>query len=306
VRQAITHALPLRVEMRAFMRVMRHRSEQFDIIHLHGVFWPPLLALADAAAAALGKWLVVKITGEAERDWALLEGHAGTLAALQRAAAVVTLIPETQRFFEKRLPDVRVELIPNGVPLPSLGASRSSMNQATVLYVGTLKREKGLDVLLRAWVRVPERARLVIAGDGPERAPLEKLAAELGVGTRVDFLGMRSDVPDLMRAAEVFVLPSRSEGMSNALLEAMSFALPCIATRIPGSADLLQDKVSGLLVPSEQEDAMAGAIAEVLVNRELAARLGTEARADVEASHSIGPIARRHQALYRETIEMGK
>jgi glycosyltransferase involved in cell wall biosynthesis len=140
-------------------------------------------------------------------------------------------------------------------------------------------------VLLKAWRAVRERvptARLILAGDGPQRPQLELLAAELGIADAIEFAGLVGDLRALFAAAYGFVLPSRYEGMSNALLEAMAAGMPCIATRVSGSEDIIIENESGLLVPPEDPAALASALVTILTDHQRASSLGREARARVE------------------------
>jgi glycosyltransferase involved in cell wall biosynthesis len=135
-----------------------------------------------------------------------------------------------------------------------------------------------------AWRAVRERvptARLILAGVGPQRLQLELLAAELGIADAIEFAGLVGDLRALFAAADGFVLPSRYEGMSNALLEAMAAGMPCVATRVSGSEDIIVDNESGLLVPPEDAEALASALVAILTEQERASSLGREARARV-------------------------
>src|SRR5262249_14595967 len=140
-----------------------------------------------------------------------------------------------------------------------------------------------INVLIRAFARISERipdVRLACAGWGPEEQALRALARELGLAERVSFLGVRDDVPELLRAASVFVLPSAAEGLPNALLEALSVGVPAVATNIPGTDEVVRDEVEALMVPVDDEAALARAIERVLTDRALAKRL-------VSAGHEL-------------------
>src|SRR5262249_9884403 len=149
---------------------------------------------------------------------------------------------------------------------------------------------KGIDVLLHAWKRMMStsaewrehlKPRLRLVGDGGLRPQLEIMATELGIQDSVEVLGSRSDVVDLLQQAWGFVLPSRNEGMPNALLEAMACGLPCIATRVSGSEDLITDGLNGILLEPEEPVQMAYALRSLIEDSELAQRLGQEGRATV-------------------------
>ena len=167
---------------------------------------------------------------------------------------------------------------------------------------------KGVDVLLHAWGRLMQaplewRAGLTpilqVVGDGPLRSQTERIAAELGIVDCVEFLGSRTDIVDLLQQAWGFVLPSRWEGLPNALLEAMACGLPCIATRVSGSEDIICDGLNGLLVEPEQPAELAEALRRVIQDAELAQRLGMEGRATVVRSYQLRHVVEQCVALYR-------
>src|SRR5581483_10223518 len=170
----------------------------------------------------------------------------------------------------------KIVWIPNGVDLAAFSLERRE-EPGLVLYVGRLNAQKRLDVLLRALAQVPA-ARLELAGEGEEEAPLRALARSLGLEARVHFLGVRSDVPALQARAQVFCLPSASEGLPNALLEALAAGTPAVATDIQGSRDVARPEREALLVPPGDEAALARALARLLEDRALAARLALAGR----------------------------
>lgn len=185
----------------------------------------------------------------------------------------------------------RIALLPNGVdPAHYQDIAEHSVYQSapgahqTVVCLARLSYQKGQDTLLQAWRLMQERmppARLILAGEGRSRAQLERLATGLGVADTVEFAGLVRDTKSLLAAARVFVLPSRFEGMPNALLEAMAAGLPCVATRVSGSEDIIVDGQSGLLVPPDDPEALASALLTILTDPQRAHALGREARARV-------------------------
>ncbi|HZU99567.1 MAG TPA: glycosyltransferase family 4 protein [Planctomycetota bacterium] len=172
-----------------------------------------------------------------------------------------------------------------------------------VLFVGRLDEQKRVGLLVRAFARVivqaPE-ARLAVAGSGPALDECRALAQTLGIADRVAFLGARADVEALQRAASVFVLPSVSEGIPNALLEALACGTPCVATDIPGTRDLVAHEREALLVPVDDVDALAGAIVRLLRDRELSMRLVAAGRARIESEFEIERVAEQYAALFSE------
>lgn len=181
-----------------------------------------------------------------------------------------------------------------------------------VLCVARLEYAKGVDVLLRAWSlmlrlssnwRACLRPRLRLVGDGSLRGDLEHLAAELGILESVEFLGTRRDVAELLQHAWAFVLPSRWEGMSNALLEAMACALPCIASRVSGSEDVIEQGKNGLLVEPEQPQQLAYALRLLIENTDLARKLGWGGYETVLAHYQLPSIAQHCLAVYHYLLE---
>jgi L-malate glycosyltransferase len=178
-------------------------------------------------------------------------------------------------------PRRKIDVIHNGVALDRLRrpvdrALRLQLCGGTdrpiLLTTARLTPQKGVDVLLRAAVHLPD-VRSVIAGDGPERLRLEAEARSLGLGDRVLFLGERSDVPELLAASDVFVLSSFCEGLSLSVLEAMASAKPVVASAIRGTDELVVDGESGLLVRPGDPEALAHAVRRVLDDSSLGARL---------------------------------
>lgn len=180
-----------------------------------------------------------------------------------------------------------------------------------VICVARLEYSKGIDVLLHAWgrmLRAPAvwraglKPRLRIVGDGTFRPQMEHIASELGISESVQFLGLRTDIVDLLQPSWCFVLPSRWEGMPNALLEAMACGLPCVATRVSGADDLISDGVNGLLVEPEQPAEMAEALRKIIEDADLAQRLGLEGRATVVREYQLISIVEQCLDLYRRLI----
>ncbi len=206
-------------------------------------------------------------------------------------------------------PDQTIGVVPQGADTAGIAAKTTYETRDTVelLTVGRLALHKGLDVLLTALTQVaPDvRWRLTIVGDGPERAALQAQAACLGVADRVSFKGWatRESLPEIYRGADVFLLPSREEGMANVLMEAMCAGLPSIATRIAGSSEAVVEGETGWLVPSEDAPALARAIERL--GREPAARerMGRAARARVETTYSWPVIADRWLDIVERIIQ---
>jgi len=171
-------------------------------------------------------------------------------------------------------------------------------DEFAVLFTGRLSRQKGLDILIEAIALISIKdAVLIIAGKGSERKALESLAAKLGVTDRVRFLGPLPDTVRLYHAADVFVLPSRDEGLSNSLLEAMSVGLRVVATRVSGSSEAVEDGVTGFLVEPGEPLPLAGATEKAALDRD---HMGSEARRRALERYSICGAAGRYIGIYRK------
>lgn len=233
-----------------------------------------------------------------------------TRTFLYRAKAVaIVLSTRTQRYLKEHgFDQLEVERIPNGVdvvrfhPAPAVSPEEEQKKNLRVICVSRLRHEKGNDVLLQAWHLVQKQkpeARLILVGDGPSEAQLKRLARELNILESVEFAGQQSDIPAQLHRASIGILPSRWEGMPNALLEYMASGLASIATRVSGSEDLIQPGVNGLLVESEDYKGMAEALLTLLGNGELIQRYGAAARQTVEQSYTIEYVTKRYLEVYQ-------
>ena len=179
----------------------------------------------------------------------------------------------------------RLELLPN--PLPALVSTHSSPastdRRQQILSVARLVPQKGLDLLLRAFASLPETVRfgwtVVLVGDGPEREQLGSLVESLSIGDSVRFEGFQPNPLQYMQSAAIFALPSRFEGMPNALLEAMASGLPAVVTDAsPGPLEMVSDGRNGLVVPTEDPAAFAAALNTLMATPAHRLQLGEAAR----------------------------
>ncbi len=186
--------------------------------------------------------------------------------------------------------------------------------ERTIICVARLEYSKGIDVLLHGWGRMIDSSstafpslnpRLYIVGDGKLRPQLERIVAEPGIQESVEFLGKRKDIVNLLQQAWGFVLPSRWEGMPNALLEAMACALPCVATCVSGSEDIIVDGINGLLVEPEQPAEIAQALQRLLQDANLALRLGKAGRATVIRDYQLSHVVEQCLNLYHSLLNKG-
>jgi glycosyltransferase involved in cell wall biosynthesis len=210
-----------------------------------------------------------------------------------------------------RIDPARVETIYNGLDLADWGsiAARAQSQSAThVVTVGNIRRVKGHDIFIRAAASIAPKfpnASFSIAGDvlEPEYfAELQQLVQDLGLAGRFHFAGGVADLRDYLSHADIFVLPSRSEGFSNAIVEAMAASLPVVATGVGGNAEAVVDGVTGFIVPAEDPAALAAAIARLLSDPSQAQAMGAAGRARASATFTTEAMMQRVVATYNRLL----
>lgn len=267
----------------------------------------------DVIVAAQMPWesvatgFVAKAFGKPTMVFAASTGPQGDVAQLLRArgsgllcrlarnnSVFVALSSQAeQELLDFGCPAERVMKLTNGVDLRAYQPAAGEPDRdRTVLYLSRLSPAKNPQLLLRAWQAVNDdgQYRLLIAGDGPLAGELRMLASRLAL-KNVEFLGNVSDVPAAHRRASVFVLPSPSEGCSNALLEAMASGLCPVVTRVPGNIDVVQDELNGLLFEHDDARQLAATLGRVLVDEPLRKRLAEAARQHAVEHHDLDRIA---------------
>jgi len=274
---------------------------------------------ANLFAALAGRWCGVPVVAVAKRNVDAFETsrQIAVQRLAHRLATHVTAVSAEVALSSVALgvPRGRITVIENGVDVArfdggstdgaGLGLPERPAGMPLLGAVGCLAPRKDYGTLLRALAILRERGRdfrVAIVGDGPDRAMLEALAAELGLAERIGFLGERSDVDQLLPAFSLFTLSSREEGIPNALLEAMAAARPCVVTRVGGNAEVLEDGRTGWLVPPQDPAALAAALEEVLAHPEEAHRRASAARAAMIEQRSIDAMVRRHEAFYQQAL----
>jgi L-malate glycosyltransferase len=267
--------------------------------------------------------LVTRMTSRAKlvwsrRDMGILRTRKHALAYRLFAGipdAVFAVSEQVRRFSIEvdRVPAGRVDTVYNGVDVRAYETAgrRTDTEAIQIAMVGNIRRVKGHDLLLRAAVpvlaRFPE-VTFCIAGEVLEPEyfrELQRLAQTLGVSDRVRFVGRVEDLPRYLSAMDAFVLPSRSEGFSNALIEAMAASLPVVATNVGGNGEAVEDGVSGLLVPADDWGALADAMIRLLSNRAAARAMGEAGNRRVRLEFSTEIMLRRTTATYRRLLFPG-
>jgi glycosyltransferase involved in cell wall biosynthesis len=210
-------------------------------------------------------------------------------------------------------PRDKIVVIPNGIDVRDVAAAAGGATESLGIaadrqVMGTIARlvwYKGHEELLEATARVARaepRATLVVVGDGPLRRSLERRAHDLGLNGAARFLGSVPQAWRLLPRFDIFVLPSRWEGMSNGLLEAMAAGRPIVATAVGGNPELITDGETGLLVPPQDPEALAAAMLRLIRDPALARRLGQAARRRVETDFTLEAMVRRLETLYDDLL----
>lgn len=305
----------------AFLRT----SGRFSIVHLQGFSQKSILLVVLARLAR--KKVAIKLTSLGQDDPVSMRRRGRIAYACYASAELFFAVSPgfAPGYDAEGLPRERFRLMPNGVDIrrfrPGTADEREalrremriSVTSLVVLFVGFFSREKRPDLLFDAWARLATepRADVVLVFVGATRSTYhevdENLADEIrtnataiGVVDRLRFVERTPDIERYHGMADIFVLPSVREGMSNALLEAMACGVPSIATRIDGVTDVvIEDGVNGLLVPPDDVEALEQGMRRMAGDRMWAARLGSEARHAVETRFSLEQSAVRHLEAYQ-------
>lgn len=203
-----------------------------------------------------------------------------------------------------------VTVIHNGIPVDRFRSAEPATlpvpeGALTIGFVGRLAVEKGLPDLVAAWPMIRDaepRAHLVLVGDGSEREWLER---DLGGDPRVRLLGYRSDVPEILKALDIFVLPSHSEAFGIAAAEAMAAGRPVVATTVGGLTEVIQDGETGRLVPPHSPDRLAAAVLDLARDPSLRRRLGDAAARDVADRFDNATVVDRYRELLARIVARG-
>jgi glycosyltransferase involved in cell wall biosynthesis len=287
------------VQLLAFARWCRR--EQIAVVQTCDLY-ANILGLPGAALARVP----VRIGSRRELNPDKTPGQIRLQRQAYRAASkVVANSSAARRMLEAEgLATASIAVIPNGVEIPP-GPGRADRSagerRRTIVTVANLRAEKSHETLIDAAAALradfPD-LQVWIVGDGPRRTELERRVRDQGLQSTVQFLGHREDVPDLLAAADVFVLPSRSEAFPNGAIEAMAAGLPVVASAVGGLLDLIEHGRTGLLVEPGNSMALAGALRSLVEDEPTAARLGRAARDEIAAHYSFDRMVRAFEDLY--------
>jgi glycosyltransferase involved in cell wall biosynthesis len=291
------------------------RERQIDIVHSHEYksdFLTRLLAKFEPVIplATVHGW-----SGCTRREKFFYSVDKRLLRGFARLIAVSDQIRQT--LVEAGVREDRIQTIPNAIDTevfrrdaarirPVRDALGLGRHDLVIGAVGRLEPEKRFDLLLQAFAQVRSRrpaSRLFIVGEGEEKAHLEEAINRLGLADFCRLLGHRSDIVDLHHAFDLFVQSSDREGTPNAVLEAMAMETPIVATEVGGTAELIQDRVHGLLVPPRNPEALARAIEQTLDDSESTYRRRLAARQRVEQELSFAQRMQAVEAIYQQLMQ---
>lgn len=287
------------------------RRERVDLVNAHDIG-------ATFYAGPAARWAGIRRVVHTDHSQVLgLTRRLGLFGAILRhtAARATTVSEHLRRFLVEKLryPADRVQVIPNGMDLSAYGNPVTDRRaefgfepgDKVIGACGRLTEQKGMLHLVRALpelLKTHPAARLLIVGDGPQRADLSAEAAKSGVGDRVTLTGNRDDLPELMRAMDLFALPSLWEGQPLVLLEAMAAGVPIVATDVGGDAEVLGGEKYGTLVPPSDPATLAAALKGLLDDPVAARARADAARAHVFAERTHTAMARQYELLFSSLL----
>jgi glycosyltransferase involved in cell wall biosynthesis len=306
VKVEVTGVPPRRYSMERSATAALCRRGSVDVVHCHGYRAD---VIDSPAARSAGVPVVSTVHGFTGGGWKNAAYEWLQIRAFRRMDRVLAVSRPLVDVLERRgvrreaislLPNAYASARPALEPAQARAALGLEGSGPVVGWIGRMSREKGPDVFVRAAEQsTVDGSRWAMVGDGPERPAAETAAGAIGARDRVRFLGMVPDAGTLVRAFDVLVLSSRTEGTPIVALEAMAAGVPVVATEVGGVPDLLGAD-GGRLVPSEDPRALAAAVDDLLRDPVAAADQVTRARERLSEGYAVGPWVEAHQRLYEE------
>jgi glycosyltransferase involved in cell wall biosynthesis len=303
----VTH-FPLRwrgeinlLKARSLIQILRRRH--WDVIHFN-------TPRGIATAAFLSRRVGIPVRVLSRRVNFPLRGPVSRWKYLYSADRILTVSSGiTETLIQSGIPASRVEVVYEGVDVREVENAAPARlyppSEPVIGCVAYLSEEKGHATLLDALALLLGQrpaARLVLVGDGPLRIQLERQARALGISERVRFLGFQEHTSHFLRGFDIFVLPSLSEGLSSGILAAMAASLPVVASDIGGIPELVQHRVTGLLVPPRNPEPLAEALTELIDSADLRHRYGQAGRSRVMKHFTLEQKVKRTLAIYEELL----
>jgi L-malate glycosyltransferase len=290
------------------------RRERFEILHAHDL-WANLLGVTAAKMAR------VPVVVSSQRDLSHLEFYSTRgkkwLRMLQKNSDAVVANANSIRdglLQEEGFSATKIRVFHNGIDMERFAVPRgngSVFGQSlgagkVVVLVGNMHTDvKGHPTLINAASKVVQESpdtRFVFVGDGALRAVLEEKVRERGLERSIVFLGRRNDVPEILAASDIGVLPSKAEGLPNAVLEYLAAGLPTVASNVGGNAEVLTDGTTGFLVPPDNADALADALLRLLRDPALAEQIAVNGREFVRRNFSFERLIEQTDRMYSELL----
>lgn len=279
------------------------RAEKYDLVHLWIDNVPGIYAHLAVFAAGHQRF----ITGERADIYSQPAWYRRfKQVALRRVKRVVcnSKTAEQTLVREGIARHDQADYIPNGIELERFSAARQPNDALTVGMVGSLTSVKNPELFVRAAAKVIEEhptVRFMHIGKGPLMDDMHTLARELEIDDSITFYGQRDDVSALLGRMDIFALTSTSEGMPNAVMEAMAAGLPVVATDVGDCRELITDGENGLIVPTGDVNALASALIRLIEDAELRRRMGRRSHERIQA-FDVGRMAQHYQAVYEQVM----
>ena len=291
------------------------RRQKFDIVHTHDL-WSNLLGVPAARLAGV-RAIISSRRDLAHFDW--YQGKRRTwLKHIQSLSSVILANATPIRdalISEDGFPPQKLRVIHNGVDIEKFSKNRNTCeptipkigNGKLIVLVGNMHSDvKGHSCLISSAPEVLREfpdTRFVLVGDGQRRAFFEQQVADLGLQQNFLFLGHRTDTAEILASCDIAILPSKAEGLPNAVLEYMATGLPIIVSRVGGNSEIIQDGVTGLIIPPNDSAALSGALLKFLRAPHLARELAQRAHEFAVQNFSYERLVRETDTLYTELLQ---